>query len=135
MTEVYTIFAYKANDTLADANSTLHEAISVSLMHYFTASIFYTLMILAYVLNLLSIICISFSKAFSPINLLILNLAVSDILYASGIPVFAIQIYSPEYQYTESLCRLSFLVDKLSLLVGLKYFKKYINKFLKNLIF
>lgn len=83
-----------------------------------TISLLYLLMSLCFVLNATSIVCIISSLAFSPINLLILNLAFSDILYASCIPMFVDQFTEKVVVQTETGCRLSFFLDVTCMIVS-----------------
>lgn len=95
-----------------------HEAFDMPVLLYITIICLYIFMILTIVLNLLSIICIVHAKAFTPINLLIMNLSISDIIYSTNVPVFAAQFIAKSITYPLIMCRLSFLSDVLTMMVS-----------------
>ncbi|CAF0807750.1 unnamed protein product [Didymodactylos carnosus] len=70
-------------------------------------------------LNALSIICILGAKAITPINLLIINLAISDIVYAFTIPVFAVHIVIPWWPFGRLGCQLSIAIDIIAMIVSI----------------
>lgn len=80
--------------------------------------ILFSQMVLSIILNILSIVSICFAKIISPLNLLILNLALSDILYALNIPIVARQFYDHQDPYTLFTCRLNYLIDFISMSVN-----------------
>ena len=89
-----------------------------------TVFILYTQMVLGLTLNFVSMSCIVYAfvqfKAFTSINVLIVNLAVSDILYISIIPAFVKQ-FDPSvlfYAPNELICRLSFSLDVIGMIVN-----------------
>ncbi len=91
-------------------------------------------MLFGLTLNFISITCILFAfvrfKAFTSINILIVNLAVSDILYTSIIPAFVKQFEFKTNQNNDStismtfessnliVCRLSFSLDVIGMIVS-----------------
>jgi hypothetical protein len=78
----------------------------------------YASMISCYALNIISVMSIICAKAFTPINILILNLAVSDVLYASCIPFFINQFTGATVIQTEFGCRISFFLDVTCMIVN-----------------
>ena len=69
-------------------------------------------------LNFISIISIIGARAITPINLLIINLAVSDIVYSSTIPVFAVHIVLPWWPFGRLGCQLVIATDIIAMLVS-----------------
>jgi hypothetical protein len=82
----------------------------------------YILMCLSFILNSISITCILWSKSYTPINILILNLSLSDILYASCVPMFVKQFTGDAVLQTESGCRISFFLDVTCMIVSHRLF-------------
>jgi len=89
-----------------------------------TVIVLYTQMGLGLTLNFISISCIVYSfihfNAYTSINVLIVNLAISDILYISIIPAFVKQ-FDPSLFFNnpnEFLCRLSFSLDVIGMIVS-----------------
>lgn len=78
----------------------------------------YTQMVLCFVLNAISLSFIIYSRAFTPINLLIINLSIADILYSSLIPFYSRQFSNDVVSQSELGCRLSFILDVASMLVN-----------------
>ena len=79
----------------------------------------YIQMVLTVILNLTVVCYIVLTKAFSPINLLILNLVISDLFYAGGIPFYVRQFMPGPVSQTETGCRISLLIDWMSMIVSL----------------
>lgn len=86
---------------------------------YFAVITLYFIMILTVILNLLSIVCILFAKAFSTINFLIISLATSDILYAFGIPIFTKKFLDTQMVLSRQTYQFSYLFDMIALMVNL----------------
>ena len=89
-----------------------------------TVIVLYIQMGLGLTLNFISISCIVYSficlNAYTSINLLIVNLAISDILYISIIPAFVKQ-FDPSIFFSnpnELTCRLSFSLDVIGMIVS-----------------
>lgn len=75
-------------------------------------------MILCYVLNSISFVCILYMNAFTPINMLILNLALADMLYASCIPFYVSQFKERQpISQSKIGCQISFILDVSSMIV------------------
>ena len=110
------------NERVIDINKSVNESwIKDDFIRYYnlvTVMFLFVLMILCFILNLISIFCISCSKTITPIKMLILNLAVSDIFYASCIPMFAKQFSGGTVYQTEFGCRISFFLDVTCMIVG-----------------
>ena len=70
-------------------------------------------------LNLLSVICIANAKAFTAINILLLNLCVSQIIYTLNIPIFLAKMIYKDFVYSEFLLNISILTDILALIVSI----------------
>ncbi|CAF0721913.1 unnamed protein product [Brachionus calyciflorus] len=90
----------------------------MNLLNLITIIILYTQLVLCYILNAISLTFIIHSKNFSPINLLIINLAISDILYSSCIPFYVRQFNEGAVSQSQLGCRLSFIFDVTSMLVN-----------------
>ncbi len=71
------------------------------------------------VLNCVSIISIIGARAITPINLLIINLAVSDIVYSLTIPIFAVHIVIPWWPFGRVGCQLAIGIDIIAMIVSL----------------
>jgi hypothetical protein len=56
-------------------------------------------------LNTLSILSIINMRKFTPINMLIMNLAVADLIYTSGIPMFSFHFLSKSWVFGVAGCR------------------------------
>jgi hypothetical protein len=69
-------------------------------------------------LNSLSILSIVGARAITPINLLIINLAVSDIVYALTIPIFAVHIVIPWWPFGRVGCQLAIGIDIIAMIVS-----------------
>ncbi|CAF0815691.1 unnamed protein product [Adineta ricciae] len=69
-------------------------------------------------LNCVSIISIVGARAITPINLLIINLAVSDIVYSLTIPIFAVHIVIPWWPFGRVGCQLAIAIDIIAMIVG-----------------
>jgi hypothetical protein len=74
--------------------------------------------VLSVLLNSLSIISIIGSKSITSINLLIINLAISDILYALTIPMFAVHIVTPSWPFGRLGCQLAISIDIIAMIVS-----------------
>ena len=70
-------------------------------------------------LNSLSIISIVGARAITGINLLIINLAISDIVYALTIPIFAVHIVIPWWPFGRLGCQLAIGIDISAMIVSL----------------
>jgi hypothetical protein len=79
--------------------------------------------ILSVLLNGLSIILIIGSKKITAINLLIINLAISDILYALTIPIFAVHVVIPRWPFGRLGCQLAISIDIIAMIVSFIYLK------------
>ena len=77
-----------------------------------------TVFILGIVFNLVSIFSIVLTKAFTLINILIINLAIADITYALGIPMFLMHTFSENWSYGLLGCRIFFFFDYIGMTVG-----------------
>jgi hypothetical protein len=91
-----------------------HQSINI----IFTVVLF-ILFVSALLLNLLSILSIISAKAYTPINLLILNLAIADLTYSFGIPMFAAQITYKNWPFGIIGCRMFLLTDFVGLIVSI----------------
>lgn len=91
-----------------------HQSINV----IFTVVLF-VVFVAAFILNLLSILSILSAKAYTPINLLILNLAIADLTYSLGIPMFAAQITYKNWPFGIIGCRMFLFTDFVGLIVSI----------------
>jgi hypothetical protein len=76
------------------------------------------------ILNGLSIVCIVGARVFTPINLLIINLAISDIVYALTIPIFAVHIVIPWWPFGRLGCQLAIGIDIVAMIVSSNKFNE-----------
>ena len=83
-----------------------------------TASTLLTLFCFCIVFNLLSVSSIIWSKNFSPINILIMNLAVSDMIYSFSILIFLSHILNIFWIFTTITCKIFYLTDTVGMIVG-----------------
>ena len=107
------------NLTYEITNAQTRNDVNAEFMKHFnriTILVLYTLMILCFLLNSISVISILCSKAYTPINILILNLAISDVLYSSCIPIFTRQFTGDSM--SEFACRVSFFLDVTCMIVS-----------------
>lgn len=71
------------------------------------------------IFNILSILSIITAKAFTPINLLIINLALADITYTLGIPFFISQMFNYDWPFGVTGCRLFIFTEFSGIIVGI----------------
>ena len=74
--------------------------------------------IVGILLNLVSIIFILKVKKLRAINLLILNLALADLVYISGIPFYVVHEFSQSWPFQIIGCQLFFLTDFIGMFTG-----------------
>jgi hypothetical protein len=88
----------------------------------FTANIisygFLIVFLMSFVLNVITIASILLMKNFKPINVLIMNLALADLIYTAGIPFLVIQIINVNFDTGLIGCRFFFLSDFIGMIVG-----------------
>ena len=95
-----------------------NQRFNINLLNLITITMLYTEMILCYVLNSISFVCILYMNAFTPINMLILNLALADMLYASCIPFYVSQFKERQpISQSKIGCQISFILDVSSMIV------------------
>lgn len=68
--------------------------------------------------NLISIMAILKQEKLKTINLLILNLALADIVYTFGIPLFVTNVFSHNWPFKLIGCQLFFLTDFMGMIAG-----------------
>jgi len=68
--------------------------------------------------NFLSIIAILKSKKLEPINILIFNLTLADIVYISGIPMYIDNVFKQSWPFKLIGCRIFFMSDFVGMIVG-----------------
>lgn len=90
---------------------------AMSLIDLITIICLYSQMGLSIILNMIVIIYILIMRYFGPINVLILNLAISDLMYSSTIPFYVSQFMPEPVGQTQLGCRISFLIDWTSMIV------------------
>ena len=103
----------RSNVSIQDQN-----LININLLNFITLTCLYTEMILCFALNSISIMFIFYTKSFTPISILIVNLALADMLYSSCILFYARQ-FSIEQPVQQSKlgCQISFIIDVSSMIV------------------
>jgi hypothetical protein len=95
-----------------------HLLIIKDYVDHVTYYMLYIEMILCLCLNTVSILFIVSSRLFTPINLLILNLAVFDMLYSCCIPLFVTQFTGGQIQLSLYGCRISYFLDVTCMIVS-----------------
>lgn len=78
-----------------------------------------TLLTLSIVLNLISVVTIVAARAFTSINLLIMNLAAADLTYTLGIPMFISHNFVRSWPFGELGCQLFIGADFGGIVVGI----------------
>ncbi|CAF0924664.1 unnamed protein product [Brachionus calyciflorus] len=71
------------------------------------------------IFNIISIVLIIIARAFTPINLLIINLALADITYSLGIPFFISQSLNLNWNLGELGCRIFIFTEFSGIIVGI----------------
>ena len=74
---------------------------------------------LSFVLNTISIATILSAHAFTPINLLILNLAIADLTYTFGIPMFIAHSFMKIWPFGQFGCKLFIFTEFFGIIVGI----------------
>ena len=88
--------------------------------YFFTFSITLTLVfILGFVLNIVTILSIVSARAYTYINMLILNLAIGDFVYTLGVPMFAAQVFSRSWLFGSFGCKLFIFTEFFGIIVGI----------------
>ena len=75
--------------------------------------------LLSLVLNLISIASVLTARAFTTINLLIVNLALADFIYSLGIPMFITQTFSKSWRFGVIGCKLFIFTEFFGICVGI----------------
>jgi hypothetical protein len=107
-------------------NSSNLSTVDVDAFHLPNVLKFTVILFLAFVLtatislNLLSVICITNAKAFTPINILLMNLCISQIIYTLNIPIFLAKVIIKDFVYSQFLLNISLLTDILALIVSIR---------------
>ena len=114
---LFNSFSENKTNAFLSTNQTIKSFDFMPSIYSFTI-IFLTIFILGIVFNVISILSILLAKAFTPINILILNLAIADIFYSFGIPLFLINLFSDSWPFGLFGCRLFFLTDFIGMIVG-----------------
>lgn len=68
--------------------------------------------------NIISISTIVCARAFQPLNMLILNLAIADLIYIFGIPLYLINLHKSQWPFGLFGCQCFFLFDIIGMTVG-----------------
>ena len=90
--------------------STIDHSTLIILSLIFTASIAF---------NAISIVTILVSRVFTPINILIMNLAVADLIYTLGIPMFIAHTFMKSWPFGQIGCRLFICTEFFGIVVGI----------------
>ena len=93
-------------------------AYSINLLTLLVTNSLKLVFILSILLNTTTIISILMMKSFNQINLMIFNLALSDLVHTTSIPVFIKQTLEDKYIVSVLGCRLFFLVDFIGMSVS-----------------
>ena len=99
---------------------------AMNMIDLITVICLYSQMTLSIILNMIVVMYILINRFFAPINILILNLAVSDLMYASTIPFYVSQFMPQPVSQTQLGCRISLLIDWTSMIVSFDYFILYL---------
>jgi hypothetical protein len=70
------------------------------------------------IFNTLSVISILSFKKLTPINILVLNLAIADFIYTLGIPLFLAQMFHHNWPYGITGCRMFIFTDFIGIIVS-----------------
>nr|QVK46037.1 G protein-coupled receptor [Proales similis] len=73
---------------------------------------------LSIILNLVAVASIFYSHTFSPIDILVLNLCVADLVYTLGIPLFLSQMFDQNWKYGAIGCKVFIFTDLSGLIVS-----------------
>lgn len=76
------------------------------------------LFVMSIVFNSISIVAILTARVFTPINLLIMNLAVADLTYTLGIPMFIAHTFMKSWPFGEIGCKLFICTEFFGIVVG-----------------
>ena len=93
------------------ANTTSAPYFSVTTYVVTLSVVLCLIFILGVIFNIISILTILIAKAFQPINILILNLAIADLVYIAGVPLFLVHIFSQNWPFGLIGCQIFFLTD------------------------
>ncbi|RNA15765.1 Poly-cysteine and histidine-tailed [Brachionus plicatilis] len=86
----------------------------------FTSNLILSLIfLLGIFFNTISIVFIILARAFTPINLLIINLGLADITYSLGIPFFISQTLNFDWQFGQFGCRIFIFTEFSGIIVGI----------------
>jgi hypothetical protein len=94
------------------------EITAMTIFNSLTIVILYTEMALCFGLNTISLCFIVGTRLFTPINILILNLVIVDIVYASCIPFYVSQFAEQDVSFSLAGCRMSYFLDVTCMLVS-----------------
>ena len=110
---------FSGDDLLNDSISGMvNPAYNWPAFNYSIMICLYVIMLLTIILNLFSIVCIVHAKQLTPINILIVNLCLTDILYATNLPNIAAQFIN-KFTYSLVLCRLTITLDMICVIVSI----------------
>ena len=106
------------NETTSCEHQAVDAAYSINLLTLLVTNSLKLVFILSILLNTTTIISILMMKSFNQINLMIFNLALSDLVHTTSIPVFIKQTIEDKYIVSVLGCRLFFLVDFIGMSVS-----------------
>lgn len=69
--------------------------------------------------NFISIVSILVARAYTPINVLIINLALADFIYSLGIPMFISHTFSKSWSFGLVGCRFFIFTEFFGIIVGI----------------
>lgn len=106
------------NKTILFENTTLNQQIEIMPYVQSVSIVLVIIFILGITLNMLSIIIILRSTKPQPVYLLILNLALADIVYTAGIPLFVTNIFTLSWPFQLIGCQAYLVSDIVGMTVG-----------------
>lgn len=99
-------------------NSSVALDLTISPFLYTFFIVLFLIFMLSLLLNSISIASIVSTRAFTPINLLIMNLAIADLTYTLGIPMFISTNFSQNWLFGLSGCRFFMFTEFFGIVVG-----------------
>lgn len=102
-----------------------HKTRQIDILFHLNASVFTSnfilslIFILGLLFNAISIVFIILARAFTPINLLIINLGLADITYSLGIPFFISQTLNLNWSFGLLGCRIFIFTEFSGIIVGI----------------
>ena len=86
---------------------------------YTFSTILSAIVLLSILFNSISVLSILMARAFTPINVLIVNLAFADLTYSLGIPMFISHTFSKSWPFGLFGCRFFIFTEFFGIIVGI----------------